>query len=333
MTGRAQRRGSWARRLSAAALVFVGALAASPSEAQHTSSAARIAGGRVQRAAADTSVPLSGAWVILHRVGPDTAAPLDSTRTDARGRFRFAYRTTGSADAVYFASSSYAGIAYFTQPLTGASTERTDLELVVFDTSSLSRTLTVRGRHVIVSGPADDGRTVIEVFELSNDSSVTLVAGEGDAPTFTTTIPETATAFQARDSDVARDAISMNRGRVEVRAPIAPGLKQLAFSYQMPTRANTLRFPVERATPVLEVLAEEPMARVSGAGLIEVDPITIDGRGFRRFLAQDPPTSGVVTMEFPAAPKSTRQLYLVVVVLGVGIAMLFALARVAFRRR
>jgi hypothetical protein len=234
---------------------------------------------------------------------------------------------------VYFASSSYAGIAYFTAPLTGTAAERSDLELVVYDTSSVTRPLSVRGRHVIVSGPAADGRTVIEVFELSNDSSLTLVAGRGDSPTFTTTISEAATEFRARDSDVARDAITVNRGRVEVRAPIAPGLKQLAFSYQMAARATTLRFPVERATPVLEVLAEEPMARVSGGGLIEVDPITIDGRGFRRFLSQDPPPSAVVTMEFPTAPQSTRQLYVVVMVLGIGIAMLFALARAAFRRR
>lgn len=288
----------------------------------------------MQRAVGDSSQALAGVWVTLHRVGPDTAAPIDSMRTDARGRFSFTYRLSGSPQAVYFASSSHAGIAYFTPPLTGEREERGGLEIIVFDTSSVTRPLSVRGRHIIVSGAAASGdRTIVEVFELSNDSSVTLVAGSEDKPTFTALIPGAATNFQARESDVAADAITVRDGRVEIRAPVAPGLRQIAFSYMMPGSATVLRFPVERATPVLEVLAEEPMARVTGSAVVEVDPVTIDGRGFKRFLAQDPPPTGVVTVEFPAAPRETRQLYVAAVLLGVGVAMLLALARAAMRRR
>ncbi len=294
----------------------------------------RVALGRVERALGDTSVALPDQWVTLHRVGRDTAAPLDSVRTDARGRFGFRYQLSGSSDAIYFASSTHGGIAYFTPPLTGAPTDQGGLEIVVFDTSSASRPPSIRGRHIIVAAPSPSGvRTVIEVFEIANDSSVTLVAGPGDAPTFTVMVPRTATAFQARESDVAKDAITLRDGRVEVRAPIAPGLRQIAFSYEMPRRAKSLRFPVERPTPVLEVLAEEPLARVGGGAVTEVDPVNIDGRGFRRYLAQDPPPAGVVTMDFPATPTATRQVYLAVVIVAVGAAMLAALARAAMRRR
>jgi len=314
--------------------VLVALLVSSVAQAQNAPGTWRVAEGRVLRALGDTSVALPNQWVTLHRVGPDTAAPLDSVQTDARGKFDFRYQLSGSRDAIYFASSTHGGIAYFTPPLTGATTERGALELVVFDTSSVSRPLSVRGRHVIVGAPAPSGgRTVIEVFEISNDSSVTLVAGPGDAPTFTAMVPRTASAFQVRESDVAKDAITLRDGRVEVRAPIAPGLRQIAFSYEMPKRAKALRFPVERPTPVLEVLAEEPLARIGGGAVTEVDPVTIDGRGFRRYLAQDPPPAGVVTMEFPATPTATRQLYLAVVIVAVGAAMLAALARAAMRRR
>jgi hypothetical protein len=41
----------------------------------------------------------------------------------------------------------------------------------------------------------------------------------------------------------------------------------------------------------------------------------------------------VVTIEFPAAPAGMRQLYVTVVILAVGVAMLAALARAAMRRR
>jgi hypothetical protein len=49
--------------------------------------------------------PVSSAWVVLHRVGPDRAGPIDSVQSDARGRFSFNYERTGSADAVYFVSA------------------------------------------------------------------------------------------------------------------------------------------------------------------------------------------------------------------------------------
>ena len=61
--------------------------------------------------------PVSGAWVVLHRVGPDSAGPLDSIQSDSRGRYSFNYVRTGSEDAIYFVSASYDGIAYFTPPL------------------------------------------------------------------------------------------------------------------------------------------------------------------------------------------------------------------------
>jgi hypothetical protein len=39
--------------------------------------------------------PVAGAWVTLHRVGPDAAGPIDSLRTSRDGRYEFRYRATG----------------------------------------------------------------------------------------------------------------------------------------------------------------------------------------------------------------------------------------------
>ena len=44
--------------------------------------------------------PVPAAWVVLHRVGPDRAGPLDSVRSDSRGRYAFRYTRTGSEDAI-----------------------------------------------------------------------------------------------------------------------------------------------------------------------------------------------------------------------------------------
>lgn len=297
--------------------------------------AIRDASGVLRRASGDTALPLPGAWVVLHRVGPDGGAPLDSMRSDARGRFHFRYRLAGSDDAIYFASSSYGGIAYFTPPLPSrdARAPSEEVAIVVYDTTSRALPMHVRGRHIIASAPATtDMRTIIEVYEISNDSSLTLV-GRDDAPTFAMVVPANATSFHARDSDVAADALVLREGRVEVSAPLAPGLKQIAFSYELPVGDRHLRFQVGNDTPVLELLTEEPFARVSGAGLIEVEPVKIEARSFKRYLSRNPPPAAVASIDYPDAPMNTRQLYVAVVILAVGVAMLAALARASMRKR
>ena len=80
--------------------------------------------------------PVMGAWVVLHRVGSDGAGPLDSIKSDARGRFSFGYVRTGSTDAVYFVSAMYDGIAYFTPPLPEGKVSGEKGEITVFDTTS-----------------------------------------------------------------------------------------------------------------------------------------------------------------------------------------------------
>src|SRR5687767_3881562 len=88
-----------------------------PTLAPAQSRNARTVEGRVLRAAATAPVPVTGQWVVLHRVGSDHSAPLDSVRTDRAGRYRIRYTLTGDPDALYFVSSRYSGIAYFSPPL------------------------------------------------------------------------------------------------------------------------------------------------------------------------------------------------------------------------
>jgi len=75
--------------------------------------AARRVSGRVVRQGVHDVAPLANTWVTLHRVGSDTAGPMDSLRTDPTGRFTFRYQTRGALMPCYFVSSSYDGIAYF----------------------------------------------------------------------------------------------------------------------------------------------------------------------------------------------------------------------------
>jgi hypothetical protein len=281
--------------------------------------------------------PLGGAWVVLHRVGPDHAGPLDSVRSDPRGRYTFNYVRTGSEDAIYFVSASHDGIAYFTPPLAEGKVSGGDGEITVFDTTSGSVPLTLRGHHVVVSAADPNARrSIVEVYDLSNDGSLTRIA-IGDAPagaTWQTHIARGASDFKVGQGDVSAAAVSYANGIVSVFAPLAPGIKQLSFSYSLPAKSFPLKLPIEKQTGIYEILIEEKAGSVTGPQMKEVDPVTVDERNFRRFLASSMPVNSVAIIDLPAPPasRSIDPRFLVAITLLIGGSMVLALAR-ALRRR
>ncbi len=292
--------------------------------------------GRVVRPGGDRVDPVS-AWVVLHRVGPDRAGPLDSTRSDSRGRYSFRYSRTGSEDAVYFVSASHDGIAYFTLPLAEGKVSGNDGEITVFDTTSGHVPMSLRGHHVVVSAAdANALRSIVEVYDLSNDSTVTRVA-TGETPTgatWQTHIAPGAGDFKVSQGDISAAAVSYANGVVSVFAPLAPGIKQLSFSYSLPAKSFPLKLPLESETGIYEILIEEKAGSVTGPNLKEKDPVAVDGRNFRRFLASDMPQNSVAVVDLPAPPptNSIDSRYLVALTLLIGGTMILALAQ-ALRRR
>ena len=256
--------------------------------------------GRVTRPRLRALAPVSGVWVTIHRVGPDSAGPLDSMRTTGDGRFRFRYLRTGRSDAVYFVSASYDGIAYFSRPLATTSVTGDDAAIAVFDTTSIHFPLAIKGRHIVISSPAVNGsRDVVEAYEIANESDQTLVSPDDAHPTFTAPLPAGVANIQVGESDISAAAVSAALGRVRVTAPLAPGLKQFSFSYTLPQSAFPLHIPVEAATTVLELLLEEPRAEARGATLKPQQPATIERRVFQRYLGADAPAGATLEVRVP----------------------------------
>ncbi|MCC7053037.1 MAG: hypothetical protein IT355_07190 [Gemmatimonadaceae bacterium] len=293
----------------------------------------RTVEGRVVRPGAEAFEPVIGTWVTLHRVGQDRAGPLDSMRTTSDGAYRFSYRQTGAPDAIYFVSASYAGIAYFSSGLSQPQVSGPDAEIQVFDTTSSGIRLTVRGRHIILSASTGGTRrALIEVFEITNDSSRTLIGRSDKTPTFRVRIPQGAQDFKVAQGDVPADAVTFSEGEVLVQMPFAPGLKRLSFSYSVDADAFPLKVPVQFATGVLEVLAEDPQATVTAPRTSETAPASLDGRNFRRFLGNDVPAEGVLEITLPGSAQAQKTRIVLSLVAAIALAMLVSLAR-AFGRR
>ena len=289
--------------------------------------------GHVVRGTRKAPVPVRSTWAVLHRVGPDKAAPMDSVRTGPDGGYAFNYKPFGDTSAVYFVSSSYQGVAYFTDPLRLPNVNGDDAQITVFDTSYAHGIIQLAGHHVIVGAPEANGnRQVGEVFDLQNDSTVTVVGSEA-SPVWVTHLPHGVVNFQLNQNGEIPDAAVLRRGdSLALYAPISPGLRQLAITYQLPPAAFPLSIPLERPTSVLEVMVQEPLARVSGPRLLEQAPTTLDGRNFRRFLAQDLPANAVLGIDVPTSPDRNRN-WVITILSIVGAGLVVGALVAASRRR
>ena len=284
---------------------------------------ARRVDGVVARGTREGPVPIANQWVVLHRVGSDRAGPLDSARTSTNGHFGFRYKTSGDTSAVYFVSTTYGGVAYFTTPLRGPAVSGDDANLTVFDTTSGPVAIKLGGRHLIIGLPGANGlRPIGEVYELANDSTVTLVARDSLSPVWSAHVPAPAVNFQLNTSgELSSGAISHRGTTVGLYVPLSPGIRQLAFTYELPAKAFPLSIPIERPTGVFEILIQEPTARVQGPALREMAPASTEGRVFRRFLAQDLSANAVFRIDVPQIVGAERER----VYFGVGFALLAAM--------
>ncbi len=319
-------------------LLFAGTVSAqelpAPADTGHVLTGPQRVAGKVMRPGTDSMVAVPGVLVTLHRVGEDTAAPIDSIAADREGRYEFRFTRTGDPQAIYFVSAAYGGITYFTPPLVHSTVIGDEAEIAVFDTTSAHVPISTRGHHLIISSVNTNSlRTITEVFEIANDSSVTRVAREGGPAVWSTKLHPRATQFAVTQGDIPAAAVRFENGVANVYAPLAPGLKQFAISYSLPASAFPLRFAITRPTQVFEVLIEEEEGTVSGAKLKEVAPVSLERRSFRRFLADDVPADEASVIILPAAGRTNvDKAFVIGLTLTVGGAMAVALARTLRQR-
>ncbi len=284
------------------------------------------AAGHVVRFTEEDTVGVPGLRVVLHRVGRAVQGPIDSTLAGPGGAFRF--RWTPDTSAVYLLSANFAGIEYFSSPLIArSSAPDTGLVLVVSDTSS-SAPLVVASRHIVVSKPGKDGtRSTLEIVVLSNPGTTTRVASDSTRPTWSARLPRGALGFSPGNGDVSAEALVSRGDSVMLFAPVAPGEKQLVYTYELPASPGVVRLPLGDSVGVLNVLLEEREIVVSGGRIERADSQAIEGRTFQQWVG---PMAPGVTIAMAFGGNSTRWLLPALVGL-VGVTLLVVAAR-ALRR-
>jgi hypothetical protein len=274
--------------------------------------------GRVLR---PDSTPVAGVRVVLHRVGQVRQGPVDSTNTDGRGRFRFRFRADTSA--IYLLSARHSGIEYFSTPVhTNPARPDTALRIIAYDTSSTAP-ISVEARHLVVSRPGEDGsRNILDLIVLKNAGQRTRIAADSSRPTWIGRLPRGTLGLELGESDVSPEAVGREGDSLIVTAAIAPGEKQLTLEYLVPAGHQVLKLPFTEPVAMLNVLAEEADAVVSGGTLVFADSQTLQGRSFRRWTGEAPAGS-LLRVMLPGRPRAPEWI-LAALVAAVALALALA---------
>lgn len=269
------------------------------------------AAGRVIHPTERDTVAAPGVRIVLHQVGRQVQGPVDSTFSDARGRFRLRFRPDTSA--LYLLSARYGGIEYFSPPVhTNPERPDTAIQLVVYDTSTTAP-VGVAARHIVVPRPGEDGsRAVLDLFVLRNDGLRARVAPDSLHPSWTVPLPAGSVGLELGESDLSPDAVSRRGDTAIVVAPIAPGEKQVALQYLLPGDLQVVDFPPAAGSGMINLLVEEPEARVEAGGLALADSQLIEQRWFRRWSGEPPPGASI-RLALPSTGRTPLSLLAVLV--------------------
>jgi hypothetical protein len=269
---------------------------------------------------------LPGAWVTLHRVVRGEGGPVDSTRTDAQGRYRFRLATVDTA-AAYVVSAWFDSLAYFSLPVAvrGTRTARVE-DLVVYRTTKRGPPIRLARRLLTIARPAPDGtREVLEILELENTGLTTRITDDTLVPTWAGAIPEAALHFRGGEGDISPGAMVLRGDSVRVLGPIPPGRgKQVTYSYVLPARSGALAVPIDQPTLELNLLLEDTLAVASAPGMESIGVQEIEQRHFAAYRAGPLDAGSVVTIGLPNTGFHP-QAALPYVIGGLAIAMVGAL--------
>ncbi len=279
--------------------------------------------GRVVQVSGADSTPVANAWAVLHQVTLSSGAPVDSGRTDARGRYRLRSPGRDSA-AVYIVSLTYAGIAYFTRPVHAPRgvVEGTAEALAVYDTSSTSPAVLAAQRHIIVRRPEQDGsRHVLELLVLHNAGARTRISPDTASPVWQGTLPRGAIQLEVGESDVSSEAVYRRGDSIAVAAPVPPGDKQVVVSYILPRSSRRFDLTLDQPIARFNVLVEDSAATVEGRALERVGSEMIEGTSFVRFTKNDLGSGARVVVQFSgSAPGAADWWWLIVGLAGAALA-------------
>jgi hypothetical protein len=233
--------------------------------------------------------PADSGTVVLHRVTPEEAGPVDSTRVEQDGEFRIplpGIPEPGSGE-IFFASVRHEGILYFGDPITGPQELGDPYRIQAYPTREAPPggiPFAVSVRNIFLEeGPL--GWQLTDLFEIRNDSAVTFVAGPAGEALWSHPLPPGARGLRIGQGEPSPDALRFRDGALEVVGPIPPGERLFVVQYDLEEVEFTV--PLTGRTDFLEILLREPGPSLRMEGVSPQPPVEMEpGSSYLRWAGE-----------------------------------------------
>ena len=244
------------------------------------------------------STPVASAIVELHRVSEETGVLVDSTVTDASGRFAFVFQSDEDLGVVFLAGARHGGVLYWGPPVHASNpADSDDYAVVVFDTTAVSGpvpSLRASIRHVVIT-PATRGLQIEEIIDVEGMPERTIVGEADSVLVWTTSLARDAHGAVSLAGGVPPEDLALGEGSVGFRGALPPSGIRIVLQYVVPSSEYTLR--LDHATARLELLVMlQPGLEIQVSGLEEA-PVGDGMRvSVRRFTGVDLPDGSAVAV-------------------------------------
>ncbi len=271
--------------------------------------------GQVVNASLD-SAPVPGAQVTLWTSAMDQTESSLETTADASGQFHFeGLQTEGRA---YQLEVEYNGVLYRSDVVSFPSGEDSlSVPLRVYESTTSSADISVERAHLIV---AFESGTIyvreVQVFFNAGDLTYVGPTGQEGEVTLRFPLPEDASGIELWDGFMDCCVVRTDSGLASTY-PVVPGSTQFVLSYSLPGDSATydLVKGIAHPTASLDVLVSDVGVEVTGSGLTEGEPLSIQGGNYLHLAAENLTAGDVVVLHFanlpgeemsqPSAPQAT----------------------------
>lgn len=189
---------------------------------------------------------------------------------------------------IFLATVDFEGVTYGSEIVSVEEGQLSlDLPVEVFSSTSDTSAIVVDRLHFFFEFLDENTLRVVELYVISNQSNLTVVAPEGEQAVLRFSLPSEARNLDFDGGEIGERFIALERGFADTQ-PVRPGkgTHQILLSYEMPYQrkldlVRRMDFPVQAVV----ILSPLDSIKIKGEGVVDAGTRAIQGVEFRMYNA------------------------------------------------
>ncbi len=258
-----------------------------------------ISGSLVNQTSGTTS-SVAAQTVTLNTYQGNNKTDSKTVKTDDAGKYVFNGLSTDAANT-YEVDVTYQGADYYSDPIQFAAGETTkSADIAVYDTTTSDDALSIMLAHAVVLKNGS-GLLVSEYYYFANTSDRAFIGKPGSSgknETVKFSIPPGATDFQIAYGLTDSELIKNGNNFTDTVA-VTPAGREISFIYTIPLTSDkqSLTWNFNYDLTRFDLLATDPSIKISGSGLTQQQPISINGKNYQDYSSEGLSRGGTLSAD------------------------------------